>query len=218
MTLEPYPDRLLDELLDGRPEPLARHDARAAIRLAFVAALQLLAPSERAMLVLCDVAGFPVGEAATMLGVDTGAAQRALLRARCTLDARLAAPCQRPPADSSRERALLARFADAFERADVDGLVALLAEDVRVRLPPDPAEHFGRAAAGRVLAWVPFARVRLVPTRANADPAFELCLREGSRVHGLLVLALNDAQIADLTLFRDPAGLRCFRAPAPPPR
>jgi RNA polymerase sigma-70 factor (ECF subfamily) len=113
---------------------------------------------------------------------------------------------------------LLARFAAAFERADVDALTALVSEDVILRLPPDPAEHRGRAAARRVLGCVPFQRVELVPTRANADPAFALHLREGSPILGLLVLTLAGALIADVTLFRDAGALRCFTAPAPRPR
>src|SRR3954453_1921736 len=126
MSLEPYPQALLDGLLERMPEPLARHDARQAIRLAFVAALQALPAGERCMLVLCDVAGFPPAEAAGRLGLDPLIAARALLRGRSTLAARLAyrhaAP---PPAGSPTELALLAGFADAFEAAAVGGLFAL---------------------------------------------------------------------------------------------
>src|SRR4051812_31576779 len=161
MTLEPYPEALLEGLLDRAAEPLARHGPREAIGLAFVSALQRLAPGERAVLALCDVAGFEAGEAARMLGIGPETAQRARLRARAALDARLPAPSERLPRGSPAERALLARFADAFARGDRAGLVALMSADVRVRVPPDPAEHHGRAAAARFLACVPFGHVRL---------------------------------------------------------
>ena len=146
------------------------------------------------------------------------ASLQALRRARSTLAARIAYERPPPPPPGSPpERALLARFTAAFERADIDALMALVSEDVVLRLPPDPAERRGPAAARQVLGRVPFQHVALVPTRANADPAFVLQVREG-RLEGLLVLTLAGALIADLTLFRDPGALRCFTAPAPRPR
>ena len=217
MALEPYPEALLGGLLERAPEPLARHEPREAIRLGFVAALQRLPPTERAIVALCDVAGFPPDEAAAMLGLDAGAGLQALHRARSALAARLAHE-RPPPRGSPLERALLARFARAFEHADVEALLTLVTDEVVVRIPPDPAEHRGRAGARHVLAGVPFQRVTLVPTRANADPAFALHLREGSAIQGLLVLTLAGALIADVTLFRDPGALRCFTAPARRPR
>jgi RNA polymerase sigma-70 factor (ECF subfamily) len=218
MALEPYPEALLEGLLERTPEPLARHDSREAIRLAFIAALQRLPPGERALLALCDVAGFEPDEAAAMLGLDPVTSRRALRRARSTIAARLAHERPPPPPPGSPpERALLARFAAAFERADVDGLLELVREDVVLRIPPYAAEHHGRGAIRSLLGGVPFARLTLVPTRANADPAFALHLREGS-LEGLLVLTLAGALIADVTLFRDSGALRCITAPAPRPR
>jgi hypothetical protein len=217
MALEPYPEALLEGLLERAPEPLARHDPREAIRLAFVAALQGLAPGERAVLALCDVAGFPPDEAAAMLGLDPAAGRQALRRARSTIAARLAhGRPPPPPPGSPPERALLARFAAAFERADVEALLDLVSEDVVIRIPPDPAEHRGRGATRRFLESVPFRRLTLVATRANADPAFALNLRD--EIQGLLVLTLAGALIADVTLFRDPGALRCLRVQAPRPR
>jgi RNA polymerase sigma-70 factor (ECF subfamily) len=217
MALEPYPQALLEGLLERAPEPLARHDPREAIRLAFVAALQRLPPGERAILALCDVAGFPPDEAAAMLGLDPATSRQALRRARSTIAARLANHRLPPPLPgSSIERALLARFAAAFVRADVDALLDLVTEDIVIRLPPDPAEHRGRGATRSFLESVPFERLTLVPARANADPAFALHQRDELR--GLLVLTLTGALIADVTLFRDPGALRCFRAQAPRPR
>jgi RNA polymerase sigma-70 factor (ECF subfamily) len=218
MALEPYPEALLEGLSERTPEPLARHDPREAISLAFVAALQRLPPRERAVLALCDVAGFKPDEAAAMLGLDPAAGRQALRRARSTIAARLAHERPPPPPPGSPpERALLARFAAAFQRADVDGLLDLVSEDVVMRVPPDPAEHRGHPAMRSLLGGVPFQLLTLVPTRANADPAFALHLREGS-LEGLLVLTLSGALIADVTLFRDPGALRCFTAQAPRPR
>jgi RNA polymerase sigma-70 factor (ECF subfamily) len=217
MALEPYPEALLGGLLERAPEPLARHDPREAIRLAFVAALQRLPPRERALLALCDVAGFPPHEAAAMLGLDPEAGRQALRRARSTIAARVAdGRPPPPPPGSPPERTLLARFAHAFERADVDGLLDLVVEDVVMRIPPRPAEHRGQGALRSLLDAVPFERLTLVPTRANADPAFALHLRD--EIQGLLVLTLAGALIADVTLFREPAALRCFTARARRPR
>jgi hypothetical protein len=218
MALEPYPEALLEGLLERVPEPLARHHPREAIRLAFVAALQLLAPGERAVLALCDVAGFHPVEAAEMLGIEPAVAGRALLRARMALDARLPhAPEPAPPPGSPTETAVLARFSVAFALGDVDAIVALLDDDVRVRLPPAQLEHRGRAAARRCLERVPYDKVALRSTRANADPAF---LMDGPGGRGLLALTLAGERIAHVTLFRDSGALRCFglTAPARPPR
>jgi hypothetical protein len=218
MALEPYPEALLEGLLERAPEPLARHDPREAIRLAFVSALQRLPAVERAVLALCDVAGFEPDEAAAILRLDPASSRQALRRARSTIAARLAHERPPPPPPGSPpERAVLARFAAAFERADVNGLLDLVTEDAVMRVPPDPADHRGRVAIRSLLRGVPFQRLTLVPTRANADPAFALHRREGA-LEGLLVLTLAGVLIADVTLFRDPGSLRCFTAPAPRPR
>jgi SnoaL-like domain len=183
-----------------------------------VAALQLLAPGERAVLALCDVAGFHPVEAAEMLGIEPPVATRALLRARKALDARLAHAAEPPPPPGGpTETAVLARFSVAFALGDVDAIVALLDEDVRLRLPPAPLEHRGRAAARRCLERVPYERLELELTRANADPAF---LLRGPGGYGLLALTLAGERIAHVALFRDCGALRCFGLtdPVPPPR
>jgi RNA polymerase sigma-70 factor (ECF subfamily) len=207
MALEPYPEALLDGLLERVPEPLARHAPREAIRLAFVAVLQVIPPGERAVLALCDVAGFHPAEAAEMLGIEPRVAVRALHRARRALDARLPRTAPAPSPGSPSEAAVLARFSVAFALGDVDTLVALLDDDVRLRVPPEPLEHRGRAAARRCLERVPYGKVALTPTRANADPAF---LMEGPGGYGLLALTLAGERIAHVTLFRDSGALRCF--------
>ena len=170
--LEPYPDVLLDADLEGPPGPEARYEAKEAISLAFVTALQLLPARQRAVLILRDVLGFRASEVAGMLESTEGSVTSALKRARATLEGR-PRPEAAPPPDSPFERELVGRLASAFEANDVDGIVALLADDVRLAMPPLPLEYVGRDEAARfygVVATRP-GRRRLVQTRANGQPA-----------------------------------------------
>lgn len=170
--LEPYPDVLLDADLESPPGPEARYEAKEAISLAFVTALQLLPARQRAVLILRDVLGFRAYEVAGMLDSTEESVTSALKRARATLEGR-PRPESPPPPDSPVERELVGRLAAAFEANDVDGIVALLADDVRLAMPPLPLEYVGRDEAARfygVVATRP-GRRRLVQTRANGQPA-----------------------------------------------
>jgi RNA polymerase sigma-70 factor (TIGR02960 family) len=170
--LEPYPDVLLGADLEGPPGPEARYETKEAISLAFVTALQLLPARQRAALILRDVLGFRASEVAGMLSSTEESVTSALKRARTTLDGR-PRPEAPPPPDSPVERELVGRLAAAFEANDVDGIVALLADDVRLAMPPLPLEYVGRDEAARfygVVATRP-GRRRLVQTRANGQPA-----------------------------------------------
>jgi RNA polymerase sigma-70 factor (TIGR02960 family) len=172
LWLEPYPDALLDPDLESTPGPEARYEAKETISLAFVTALQLLPARQRAVLILRDVLGFRAAEVASMLDSTVESVTSALKRARATLEGRPRA-ADPPPPDSPVERDLVARLADAFEANDVDGIVALLADDVRLAMPPLPLEYVGRTEAARFYAAVaarPGHR-RLVKTRANGQPA-----------------------------------------------
>jgi RNA polymerase sigma-70 factor (TIGR02960 family) len=172
LWLEPYPDVLLDANLESPPGPEARYEAKEAISLAFVTALQLLPARQRAVLILRDVLGFRAAEVAGMLDSTEESVTSALKRARATLDGR-PRPEAAPPPDSPVERELVGRLAAAFEANDVDGIVALLADDVRLAMPPLPLEYVGRDEAARfysVVATRP-GRRRLVQTRANGQPA-----------------------------------------------
>src|SRR5829696_8643632 len=177
IRLEPYPDVLLEDIPDRSPGPAARYEARESIELSFIVALQQLPPRQRAVLVLRDVLGFHTAEVAAMLETGETAVKGALQRARASLEARLPAGGRdrAPRPDSPRERQLVGRFADAVESGDVDAMVALLSDDALLTMPPLPLEYQGRDAIAAFLGWREEVRgrpLRLVPTRANTQPAF----------------------------------------------
>jgi RNA polymerase sigma-70 factor (ECF subfamily) len=211
LWLEPYPDVLLDGVPDDRPGPESRYESREAISLAFVTALQLLPPRQRAVLVLRDVLGFHAHEVAQLLETTDESITSALKRARATLQRQLqlAGERPRPPeASSAAEQDLVARLGRAFEASDVEGIVALLSEDVRMAMPPIPLEYDGRELTARFLAVVAFRegrRYRLVATRANGQPAFGVYIRDPQadvvHANGLLVLTLAGDRICGLTRF-----------------
>jgi RNA polymerase sigma-70 factor (ECF subfamily) len=210
--LEPYPDLLLEGLPDRAPGPEARYQAKEATGLAFITALQHLPPRQRAVLVLRDVLGFGTAEVADMLGGSEPSVKAALQRARATLQARLPAGDREraPRPNSPRERALVDRFADAVERGDVDRVVALLAHDAWLAMPPQPHLYQGHAAIAAFLrerATVRGTPLRVVATRANTQPAFGCYLPVPhaaiARAYGLLVLTLEGDRIAVITWFSD---------------
>jgi RNA polymerase sigma-70 factor (ECF subfamily) len=207
--LQPYPDDLLDGLPDHAPGPDARYETREAVSLAFVTAMQTLPPRQRAVLVLRDVLGFRAGEVAGALDTSEDAVNSALKRARSALAGQLPAGSAALP-DSRRERELAARFAEAFERGDIDAVVALLTDDAWLRMPPLPLEYQGRTAAAHFLTTIAFRnrrRYRLIPTRANGQPAFACYFDDAytpiRRMHGILVLTVAPNGISGLTRFLD---------------
>jgi RNA polymerase sigma-70 factor (TIGR02960 family) len=208
MWLEPYPDLLLEGMQDAAPGPDARVEAREAISLAFVAALQLLPPRQRAVLVLRDVLGFRAKEVAAMLDTREESVSSALKHARANLQSRLPAPGDPPPAPNSRaERAMIEHLATAYEAGDVTSLVALLTEDVVITAPPAWGEYVGPATAGRLFEAI-FARdrsYRLIDTRANGQPAFGVYVRDPAtgvfHANGMLVVTLAGDRIRAMTRF-----------------
>ncbi len=220
--LEPYPDVLLEGLPDRAAQPEARYEAREAIGLAFVTAVQLLPPRQRAVLVLRDVLAFRAREVAEMLGVTEVAVNRALQRARQAVE-RAVPPGQRDiaPLPGAAERQLVARFTTAFEAGDIAGVLALLTGDAVLTMPPEPLRYEGPDAIGGFLSTVPaggaLERFRLVPTRANGQPAFGCYLRDPhapvARAYGLMVLALSGDRVAAITGFPDTSVFRCFGLP-----
>ena len=219
--LEPYPDVLLEGLRGGQLGPEARYEADESIALAFVAALQHLPPRQRCVLVLRDVLGFSTAEVAGILECTEGAAKGALQRARSTLRGRL----ERGPAEeaslppSRRVRELVSRFATAVESGDIESVVALLADDAWLTMPPEPYEYQGHAAIARFLddrGRRRGANLVLVPTGANGQPAFGCYLPDphGAIAHGygLMVLTLRGDRISAITWF-GPAVMAPFGLP-----
>jgi RNA polymerase sigma-70 factor (ECF subfamily) len=220
--VEPYPDVLLEKLADAAPGPAARYEAKEAMSLAFVTGLQHLPPQQRAVLVLRDVLSFQAAEVAEILDTTEAAVNSRLRRARTALDNRLpAAGRERAPLPNSRsEREVVGRFADAVEAGDVETVVELLTGDAWLRMPPQPYEYQGAAAIGRFLHDRETRRGspwRLIPTRANGQPAFGCYLpcphTDIARPGGLLVLTLAGTNIAEITWFADSSVFPHFGLP-----
>ena len=223
LWLEPYPDALLEGVVERSQEPDARFAAREAIGLAFVAGLQRLQPRQRAVLVLRDVLGFRASEVAETLGVTEASVTSALHRARSALDADqpVAQREQTTLPNSREERELVARFTDAFEGGDVEGVVALLTDDAWLTMPPQPLEYQGPVAIASFLSSVPAGgrldHFRLVPTRANGQPAFGCYLRDPhtpiAHAYGLMVLTLRGGRVSAITGFPDTSVFPHFGLP-----
>ncbi|MEO8329601.1 MAG: RNA polymerase subunit sigma-70, partial [Candidatus Nanopelagicales bacterium] len=209
--LEPFPDTLLEDVIDVPLGPEARYEQAESISLAFVTALQILPPRQLAVLILRDVLGFPANEVAEMLESTVESLNSALKRARASLQRQQPTterPTPPPAWDSRSERTTLAKFVAAWERADVDAVVALLTDDAFISMPPIPLEYQGRAVVARFCANIFDAgrRFKLVPTRANGQPAFGTYLRgPGGISHGvgLFVLTLADDRICAMTRFEN---------------
>jgi RNA polymerase sigma-70 factor (TIGR02960 family) len=223
--LEPYPDSLLEGMIDVPIGPEARYAQTEAISLAFVTALQVLPPRQLAVLILRDVLGFHANEVAEMLESTVESVNSALKRARASLQRRLPPTDEREPApapESRSERALMANFVRAYESGDVDALVGLLTDDVFLSMPPIPLEYEGRDIVARLFASIfrSGRRVDLVPTRANGQPAFGAYLRASAGIRhgaGLFVLTLAGDRISAFTRF-DSSVLPWFGLPRSLPR
>ncbi len=220
--LQPYPDRLLDEVAPSADQPDAVAVDRETIELAFIAAMQVLPPRQRAAFVLRDVLGWPASEAAALLETSVAAANSALQRARTTMQEHL--PAQRAEWSagelSDEERALLERFIDAHERCDAAAAVAIAAQDIRVTMPPNPYVFAGLEAIASLLErafgedrdgdW------RLVPTSGNRMPTAASYLRRPGdsayRAFKLDVLRIRAGVIAEITTF-GPALFPAFGLP-----
>jgi RNA polymerase sigma-70 factor (ECF subfamily) len=195
--LEPLPDALLPDL---QPGPDALYEMRESVELAFLAVLQLLPGRQRAVLLMRDVLGWSAAEAGEVLDMSVVAVNSALQRARTTVQKQSAGPPSRPTAPSPPTAALLARYVQAWEAADVAGLVALLREDAVLTMPPVAAWYQGRQAIAAFLQAHLFAgeargRYRLVATHANGQPAFAVYTRDAAGVYrpgALQVLTLAD--------------------------
>ena len=160
-------------------------------------------------LVLRDVLDFSSREVAGLLETTEQAVASALERARATLAGEIPSGHQPPPTPNSpAEQEVLAKLVRAFEASDVEGLVALMTDDVWVRMPPMPLEYQGRELAGRFFSTIAFRqgrRYRFIPKRANGQPAFGVYLRDPlTRVlhaFGLFVITLSGDQVSAITRF-----------------
>jgi RNA polymerase sigma-70 factor (TIGR02960 family) len=205
--LQPYPDTLLERAAAQAPDPAARHLARETVELAFVAALQELPPRQVAALLLCDVLGFSTAEVAPMLNTTANAVKGALQRARASVARhQVSRGGTHRPADLAHERDLARSFAQAFTDDDVDRVIELLTDDAWLTMPPAPHEYQGAAAVGSFLRvsadWRAGRRLRLVPTSANAQPAFGYYVAD--RFSGVIVLTFRDRRIVGIARFLDP--------------
>ncbi|WP_322415384.1 sigma-70 family RNA polymerase sigma factor [Mesorhizobium huakuii] len=222
--LEPYPDAELPDLIDGEPGPDARYETSEAVRLAFVAAIQLLPPRQRASLLLCDVLGWSALETAQLLGGSTASVNSALQRARTTLGERYAqGRLQQRSQPNAEEGVLLERYISAWQAANLDGLVALLREDATYHMPPWRDWYRGRHAIHGFFktVWGNFAGYRAVATRANGQPAVAIYARRHQepewRAQSLHVIEPADGAIVSLTVYVAPLGPGLFAAFGLPP-
>jgi RNA polymerase sigma-70 factor (ECF subfamily) len=207
--LEPFPDTVLEGVMDVPLGPEARYEQAETMSLAFMSALQVLSPRQVAVLVLRDVLGFHANEVAEMLDSTVDSVNSLLKRARAGLQRRLSTGADREPApapDSPAEQATVAEFVRAYESGDLDALVALLTDDVFLSMPPFPLEYEGIDVATRFYARMIGSgrRFDLVPTRANGQPAFGAYLRAPSGIRhgtGLLVLTLAGDRICSVIRF-----------------
>ncbi|MGQ0604699.1 MAG: sigma-70 family RNA polymerase sigma factor [Anaerolineales bacterium] len=232
--LEPYPDEWLPEATAAGPE--ARYSAHESISLAFLAALQILPPRQRAILILGDVLDWRASEVAELLGLTVSAVNSALHRARVTLAAQYGRddghdPARSMPADAQL-RTLLNQYVQAWETADIARLVGLLKEAAVFAMPPTPSWYAGRDNIGQFVGLTIFAeasplfagqatgRWRLQPARVNGQPAFAVYQRDDAdaaityRAFGLQVLTLETEGIAAVTSFMNPQLVIAFGLPA----
>jgi RNA polymerase sigma-70 factor (ECF subfamily) len=209
--LQPAPDALF-----GTGDPASIVAGRTGVRLAFIAALQVLPARQRAVLTLRDVLAFRTAEVAEMLDTTDAAVDSALRRARAHLAE--AGPVEDDLAEPDEEtrRTLLDSYVDAFTRADADALVNLLRADVEMEMPPIPTWFTGRRAVVGFLASRVLRREgqwRMVPTRANSQPALVAYARAGDgryEAYGVQVLTLIGARISRITAFNDPSLVPTF--------
>ncbi|GCE15418.1 RNA polymerase subunit sigma-70 [Tengunoibacter tsumagoiensis] len=229
LWLEPFPDSWLVSAEEQAENPETHYTRYESISLAFLAALQLLPPRQRAILILSDVLDWRANEIAQWLDVSVSAVNSALHRARVTLEKNYTRETYEVASVSRIDEAthsLLARYLQAWETDDVDGLVALLKEDATLSMPPVPSWYQGRAAIRTFLLAILFPsgtqkRWRLSPTSVNGCPAFVVYRAEEEtcsyRAFALQVLTLTDSpfprQVASLTAFLSPELVTSFGFP-----
>ncbi|HWU23595.1 MAG TPA: sigma-70 family RNA polymerase sigma factor [Nocardioides sp.] len=208
--LQPFPDAWLDG-----EDPAGMIVRRSSVRLAFAAALQGLSARERAALVLRDVVGFSAEETADAVGTTVPAVNSALQRARGRLRGIEDRTESAREPSAGEQRAWVDRYTAAFERADVEGLVRLLADDVVMEMPPMVNWFAGTDAYAVFMRWVYAvggADWRTVPVGSNGQPAFAAYRHDGDgyALHTLQVLTVTGDRISRTSVFQDTEVFACF--------
>jgi RNA polymerase sigma-70 factor (ECF subfamily) len=221
--LQPYPDVLLDELADAQPGPEAVAVRRETTSLAFLAAIQLLPPRQRAVLILREVLSWRAAEVAGLLGMSVPAVNSSLQRARAALreqwpdGQRDWAPAAEPDAG---QRRLLQRFIAAHEQADPEALIAVLRDDVRLAISPQVGEWNGEGEVGDALrgGMTILGQWRVLPIRANGQLGAAGYLRRDGETafvpFVLSVLRLEQGRVAEIAAFEQPSMFTAFGLPA----
>jgi RNA polymerase sigma-70 factor, ECF subfamily len=208
--IEPYPDETLG-IEDGFAAPEARYEMRESVELAFVAALQHLPPNQRAVLILREVLGFSAKEAAEVLDTSVASINSGLQRARKTVEDRLPERSQQATLRALGDdelRQIVDRYVDAWERCDVDTVVAMLTEDVAFAMPPLASWFRGSEAMKIFLAGWPLSgdwRWKAIPVRANGQIALGFYAwdpeQETHMPFALNVLTFDGSRISDVVAF-----------------
>lgn len=217
--LQPYPDALLDEVAPSDDQPDAVIVERETIELAFLAAMQVLPPRQRAALIARDVLGWPAIETASLLETSVAAANSALQRARATMQEHLPARRSEWTAGepTAEERALLEQFIDAHQRGDAALAVSIASQDLRITMPPAPYLFEGLDTIAPLLRnALREGEWRLLPTLANRMPTAASYLRQDGdtqfRAFKFDVLRIENGLIAEITTF-GPALFPAFGLP-----
>lgn len=219
--LQPYPDALLDQLTDHDADPAAVVDRRESVALAFITALQLLPGTQRAVLILREVLGWPAQQVADLLDTTVAAVNSALQRARATVAQPRTgtAPLASRP-DGVRERRVVEAFVRAWHARDIPALAALLRDDATLHMPPEAILITGRHPVAEFFATVPadgrLDLIRLVETRANDHPALAAYLPDDTgdcRGYGIIVLTTDGNQVTTITGFPDAVLFPAFGLP-----
>jgi RNA polymerase sigma-70 factor (ECF subfamily) len=223
--LSPYPDAMLDELEASVGDPGAEYDLRESVQFAFLAAVQLLPPRQRAALLLHDVVGFSAAEVAELLDSTVASVNSALNRARASLEQRRLAGrlnlWRSAPSDGDAE-SIVQRCVEAWQAADIGKLAGLLKSDVIMGMPKLRLRVIGRPAVSEFLATVPPLderdQFRFIATRANRQPALAVYRMDplGDRYSAwaILVLTIDGDAVGGIMAFADPTLMPIFGLPA----
>jgi RNA polymerase sigma-70 factor (ECF subfamily) len=216
--LQPYPDSLFNDVPAAQADPEEEVIVAEGVGLALIAAMQLLPPKQRAVLVLRDALGWRASEVADLLQDSVAAVNSALQRARATIAREQEAGTLariNAPASGGEEAMVIRRFREAWGSVDVEGIVALLTDDALLTMPPVGMRFEGAESIGRFFATEPVGgrldRIELVEVRANGQPAFASYADEDGdgvrRAYGVMVLALDGDRISGITGFPRDAAL-----------